>query len=361
MTISNFFMRYELINFDVGEKPSIREFSVGTYKIFLVENYELVRKKLPSLARKRLQIESTNPEDIEWVEDARTGEYLVSAIVESVQEGASLLVKPNKLKVNSDIWDLCAILSYLTGRRVFLKSDMQLYSGTKLSFRVVDEIELIDAIQIAWSNRHNFGNERIIKAFIKLLTMTDQLFSEMKGVCAAIAIELITNSEEFSSKRQQAQSIDSVVARIKPLIESSDLEYETKSSLLRAMESWAINGLLDRFRTFLIKYNLITEPVSQETEKRIKSFNKMRNALMHGGDIYRPPWVTDINARTIIGHFMASEFFPLVAQHYINVQFGIEKMYLPRQSSRRIKDFFEKGIWNDRKIENLSGDQIAEL
>lgn len=126
---------YDLVNLDLGENPALTEFEIGPYTIRLKPDYSTLWKQMSHTAVQVEQYEVRNGTLQKTIQKkkAHSGKHIVTATATCKNEPSANL--DSKFFQRNDnersIWDLCLILSYLTGRRVFLKGEEGRYTANK--------------------------------------------------------------------------------------------------------------------------------------------------------------------------------------------------------------------------------------
>jgi len=311
----------KLLNLDLGKEFVYKEFTVGPFKIKLVDDYTELQPKI------------------------KQGVNCITAITESEIDVDSLLLS-DKNKKGKGIWDLCFILSYLTGRRCSLPGFEQRFSYVKQGDNIVDINDLPNAAQIAWSNRHNFIREG--RPLYYYLGIIDTAVIQYQALLGCIALEIIQRLEINTIPKNF--QIEKLRKRVNWLINIGKLDPDLKSDLKSTTGLWGRKGYYSGLKELLIKYNLISGKEEGESKKRIKSVAKIRNDIVHGNPIEYPKWIKGDREKEKEYVFICSVFIPSLVVEYLNQQFGLKKFYKPIINFENLGQYIHHGKWQSMNI-----------
>ncbi|MFO7890232.1 MAG: hypothetical protein R6V04_07815, partial [bacterium] len=286
-----------MINFDLGTIKNPKNFSLGTYDIIIKDKYEELHKKL------------------------KNGYDICTANVYVEKEEKSLLLtKKNK---STAIYDICLILSFFTGRRVFLDSGIKYFSTFSRLNPILYAHDLVDAVKIAWENRQNFSSDeerRILWLYINIL---ETCIMENFGLFACIAAEIIQRVEVRKDNFKPPKEFELFIEKLQKFIDNSELcDVNLKNRLKGSVGNWSSCSSIEGFKQLLSNYNIIRLPIEDDVKERICYINGIRNDLAHGLDIRKPTW--EINHDPFIEScYVAHDFLPNLIRLYLIKKFKL--------------------------------------
>lgn len=355
---------YQLYNLDLGENPAIRTFLVGPFTITLGDDYEKIHKRLSAQAKVNHQFQSVPGGGISFSKTyipEIVGEALITATASCEIEGNALLIKdetpPNpeedkkpENEITSEIWDLCIILSYLTGRRVYTENEKRRFSHIHHGQGVVQPSDISIAANRAWENRKNFDDEKLIPLWL-YLHINDTPEAELKMLIGTVILELIPKIEVLSQPII-SDDLKDCIDKVKETIEGSNLSKVTKSKFKNTVSHWGEASLNEAFRNLLIHYDLITEGIVGIPKKRVDAISSYRNGIVHAGKLKEIDWIKDPLVQKHLAIFYLAQFNIALIQEYINRKFGITKnFWWPKQSYDNLKKYIETGYWDNTNQE----------
>lgn len=337
-------MKYKLKNLNLGENPPIRKFSIGPYNIELCSDYDSKQRQLSDI-----QKVSSIPKVIDGkIKKAKLGKNLITAIVICDNEPDSILSNSSV----KGIWDLCQILSYLSGHSVFLPKDQRRYHHIKYKQEIVQRSEIPIAAKIAWNNRRNFSNEKEMRPFWYYLNMNRTQEAEIILLLGCVSLEIIQSIEYDKSSINISPQLQNLINDIKLTINESDVEIELKNSLKSTVGNWGSSSSAESFKYLLIKYGFIENNINGISLKRITGINKLRNGIVHRGEIEYPKWIRDKEVQKKVALFITAQFIPALIEEYLRRKFELNGFIWIEQNESFIQEYIYNGTWNGERIES---------
>jgi len=251
-------MRYELMNFDLGPNPQWREFDVGPYRLALVPDYDELQPALSSLRMETSPFDiNLQPVEPKIVTKEKAGKNSVTATAECANEPEAILTTGRE----KGIWDLCLILSYLSGRNVFCPENERRYQHIVHGFAVVRSFHLPQAAGIAWSNRACFRSEKEMKPLWYFLHLNSSSDADVKALLGCVALEIIQIVEKVEDDGLSLPlptGLESLIAKLMMEIEESEItDKDLKGDLKSAVGRWGPKNAQEKFKNLLAKYELM--------------------------------------------------------------------------------------------------------
>ena len=370
---------YQLYNLDLGENPAIRTFQVGPFTIALVNDYDDIQKHLSALPSEENKFDSSSGSIIrtKTYRPAIVGEALITATASCDIEGDALLIKDETSsspeedallstdltptisdgdtkpvnETTPEIWDLCVIFSYLTGRRVYTEDEKRRFSHIHHGFGVVQPSDIIKAANRAWDNRSNFNTyEKLIPLWL-YLHINDTSEIQLKLLIGCVILELITNLEvTFTSNIPD--ELKNCIDVVKKTIQNSSLAKDTKGKFTSTVSHWGEKSLNEAFRELFFNYDLTPMTVTGDMKKRVDAISSYRNSIVHAGKLKELDWIKNSSKKKYLPFFYGGQFNVALIQEYINRKLGIDTdFYWPMQSHDNLKEYLETGFWNNENQE----------
>ena len=347
-------IEYQLRNLDMGSNLDFDEFQVGPYKIKLKANYEKLQAELSQIASEVSHNDVRNGihSSTEINTDCVVGENLITASVSCENEENARPVSRFGGNQNTvGIWDLCLILSYLTGRRVFIDQDCRRFSHINHGFRSVEQLEIRKAAKVAWENRDKFRTEKEIRPLWIYLQMNSTPEAELKGLLGCVSLEIIQNIESPPEQLDQDQTLADLINDIKDLIDSSAIDGNLKNALKSSTGNWGGSNAQERFKTFLQSYNIIEPDITGIPLSRVRGIFNMRNGIAHNGEIRKPSWITDSKDKIQTAMYILGSFIPYLIQEYLNRKFGLTELTSVKDNTKYLSEYINHGTWYGENVE----------
>ena len=347
----------KLYNLHIGEQRPPEVFSnhsIGPFTVKVVDDYENRIKKLYKRPTKTVDIFGiTSP----IYEPESPGGWAVTAIAEydekSIGSEKSILCREDSS--DGGLWDLCTILTFLTGRRVVTEKDhRERYDPTVYGEHSCLDRETLRAAAIAWNNRHNLKSKKIVYS---LLSLNEALSHDTVQVIAAFnntALNIILDQEAAEKDKIDETIKTQLKDKIDEVIEKFDLltpkQKEAYSALIGAKVDQGTDSLFEKLENLLLQYKIIKEPIEADVKDRIRYINSVRNKLTHAGKLPRLKGLTQEQSDNYSLNII-SGIVPDLCRLIIGRHLGFTHHVIHFQK------FFEKGIWNDWKLEEQSFDE----
>lgn len=373
-------MEIELINFDHNCKV-VGEYSIGKYKFLVKENHIENLKSISKNANIRFETEILDNKVInKCIENSPVeGEFGTTATLildDESTNSPSVFYSEFGDKNLSD--DIILILSFLTGRQIYTEK----FQG-EMNKKYFDKVVSHDYFS---SGRSSYLNIQDFLNKIKEDGLEHQFYNFTFGKSINDLPSLIAYSsftfDAIVTKWAKKNKFSSYNLKDKKLIE------KIKKYLIEKIEKSILLKLKNETLIFLLKNN-INENISNDIVARInisnqpsalykiqnfldniklfdnnfdnkylKTLNKVRNIMLHNGQIYRDNGISFDQALNINGAvpfvlFSIMEFY--FCKFYLNISDG---HYL--QNAYDVREFLEKGIFRGHKVFEENFDEYLQ-
>lgn len=348
----------DLYNFDHG---FVNEgmINIDEFKIVINSDHIKSLKLLERSATVHLE-NNIRLEPTVRIEDSVYGQYAITAQVVFDDEH----IKPSQIyddyQKNSNLDDLCALLSFLTGRIVFLQQQIEnrpslfkidratsnrVFVSEKLSLEPLNRIKE-DGLSVALLNLCYAPSS---KDLLALSAYSSCIFNVIYDQwCSKFAKTKYPNSE-----------------LIKPVIDDAIkfIEERLTKSELNVIEDIVLRVKIDgspstiyKITAFLHGVGLIENLNDEKTKKNVKWLNTVRNSLVHKGGL---PKDKEISSDRIAEICTSITFVGItIAQWYFaSMYFNLASDVVVSIDQRELKEYFSSGNFRGKNVFSESYDE----
>lgn len=336
--------KIELFNLHIGCARPPSEWCVSTIGPFTVKLVDSYKCRVSRLYQRKSRVDGQ-------VRQQQGGGWQVTATAEYDENSStenSILLRRN----GSDygLWDLCTILTFLTGRRVVTAEYRDMYSPDMHWERACLDVETLRAASIAWCHRAKLADNGLVWA---LLYYNEALSHNSVPVLAALyttSLDLLQNTSIEEGPEVDKQTRNKLRAKIKEVIHSCDFLSQGQKNAYKAIVgariSQGTNTSRVKLKNLLVNYRIVNEPIGDDVNTRIGYVNSVRNKLVHTGLIpcLNPTELSqeqsDDYSFNIVGNII-----PALCRLVIGKRFGFSEGSLGSlcQHTHDLKQFFNDG------------------
>ncbi|NVJ65347.1 MAG: hypothetical protein HWE16_02575 [Gammaproteobacteria bacterium] len=295
-------MEVDLYNFDHGFSQE-KDFQIGGYKIRVTSQHCDNLKVLPRRGKTAFICDENGNRAIERIE-AVEGHAAVTAtlIIDENSVTESKIYQSGEGK--DSIHDFVLVLSFLTGRRVCIESELELADSKQYLDPVVSKnffynplIDINKGLDKIASN--NLGTVFYNLVHARTLYDLPAMCFYTSSVCEVLSTRVC--KEKGYTKYPLKVSEHSIRNKVSAKLKSSVLE-RAKALVLRMLDAEnytddILDDLVSRvsiptspsaiykMEKFLAELKLFPEAPTKEDKKRLKHLNKARNSIVHTGDV----------------------------------------------------------------------------
>ncbi|MGG4604635.1 hypothetical protein ACLPHM_07575 [Paenalcaligenes sp. Me131] len=281
---------------------------------------------------------------------AKVGRILKTATVRRIYSKSEDIDARNNPLVSDEIGDLCLLLSFLTGRRVFQESEMSGLEGGHYGESVVGRNYFLTAGP-NWpgvSSLHREGMFPVLWAMVNSNSTNDMIGK----ICyASAALDTISTkwfkSEGQTYREDEQDAIRETRKKIEAVIRDSLKNSSIANDVLPRISGIFAPSALMKLRSFLISQGLLSQEPDKEERDRLKLLNSIRNRVVHSADI--PSEIHEnLNRRGEIAASVLAITYDVCAI-YISKVAGINDFQI-NKSQEDIVKFFKSGIFRGHKV-----------
>jgi hypothetical protein len=357
--------KYDIYNFDHGcNNPWTIE--TDSFKIIIDQVHCANLNKIERNASTQFTLdESFTPIVIEH--EHKEGSFDVTAIIEVFNEKTNSYLYEDQQEYNY-IDDIVLVLSFVTGKNVFLKEDFNRYStkyhiNAPLSLnhhtfkqikeeniKKISELDLniqfintvasyfandlfsvacyssatLDVLSSSWAKQNGFSKYPNKKNISKL----------KKLVCEKVSQSIITDAKRLFLK----------------LLKEEKNNTEIYKDINARLSNNSSPSALYKLKKFLVSLAIYPLADSKEDEEKLRWLNTVRNSVVHRGDLPKHKTMT----REMLSDVVANITFLMLAiiQLYYSKEILKISDVQSRQTEQSLKSYFKTGKFRDKDIFN---------
>ena len=352
----------DLFNLYMGEPRLnlLAECKVGELTVRLTDDYDDKVTQLPKSAR--LVIDRTGIKRL----SQREGTWQATATV-SYQDSQEKSVILHEECDDGGLWDLCNLLTFLTGRRVVTTEYKRRYRPDTYGDYAVADIETLKAASLAWQNRENLVSKNLHTALLLYNEANAAINTTILQVRAALystALNVILDKHEMTYqkvskniRKKIKEEISNVLNRFE---QTEDLQPDQADRYRRLLDRIDDGPTLtDKLFSLLQSFDIIDSPPTYNQEILVKRIGIVRNRLVHTG---RPKIEglddeqSKIHTIKIVTQ-VVPEIIRIVIGHNLGFRSGETGSHC--QSKDNLIGFFSKGVFREQR-EQEEFEQIVE-
>lgn len=357
----------DIYNLDVGTTISSvdkKQQQYATLTLTLAENY---KEQILSLSHGTQRTEnyvfsSTGIEKEFSYASPNYGKWVVTSTIELGGNGSAIeSILAYATMQDEGVWDLCEILTFLTGRRVTTEEETRRYSHKSIGAHACAPHDVLILSGIAMNNRKSLIDKKLCEAF---LLYNESLSQDSMVIVAGLVNSafnvLLDHATDPVSPVPKKKRTD-IKSEINKIIDASDLENEQKEAykaLIGSRVDQGTDSLVDKTKRLLLKLDIIQEPIEEDVMTRIKYINTLRNLSTHAGKVPKLKGLDEEQSLRYAGSIVTG-----VIPEICCMVFG-EALGLYSNGSgysglfkKNLTTFFREGIWREWTLEVESFDE----
>ena len=336
-----------LFNFDHGRNVPAK-FRFGPFEIVVSASNVRSVARVARHARVTFTYDSAgNP--IVQQEPARSGRAGATASVRRIDEGENRSLLFSEVPNADGFSDLSAILSFMTGRQVFLERDKTGYEARFHGEFLVGSNYFAHGL-IEWPDLEQVVNRGLQAPFWALIqsNLTPDLIGQM---CYASAV-LDAISTEWFAAQPKAQDISPSLLkdarkRVGEVIRDALGEHPFADDVLPRVGNLFSPSALHKLESFLCANELFPDSPSPEEISRLRLLNTVRNRVVHSADV-----PTDLHPQFVRRGEIAAATLSVTKEIcfiYFSALLGIRDFEIDA-SARVVRDFFKTGEFRGHRV-----------
>ena len=345
----------DLFNLYVGEPLAglpWSEYEIGGLTVRLKDDYD---DKVPQLAKPARWIITEKEAKLL---PPHKGTWQATATVswkDSKEKSVLLHEEPNNEDNDGGLWDLCNLLTFLTGRRVVTTEYKRRYSPDAYGDYAVADIETLKAASLAWQHRENLVSKNLHTALVLYNEAMNVNLLQSRAALYSTALNIILDSHKMNYQKVSNDIRDNLKNQISNVLncfeQTKDLQPDQAERYRRLLHAQLDRGpsLKDKLLSLLQSLDIVDPAPTSDQEDRVQGVDQVRNRLVHTG---RPKikGLDDEQSKihTIkIAAGVIPEIIRIVIGHHLG--FRSRGTGWRCQSKRDLSNFFSEGVFRDQK------------
>lgn len=367
---------YSLYNFDHGlEKEKI--FCIGKFRISVSDEQAKNISKLEQNSKRSFVMNDDLSREVKDLPE-QPGEIVETAtlLVADTDITQSLIYKELTEKTSVD--DFVLFLSFITGRRVFLDCECELETSTKYFGRVVNYnffhfpsvdidggFKQIDDLKLS-AQFYNLVHTNTVRDLPAICfyanTVINALYERWcknngKSKYPASGIKVAEIKDKISQKLEMSL-IDKIKLWVNSFLSSKSYDANTISDVIARINISDQPSALYKLQSFLEGLGLFPENPTREVTDRLRWINKVRNMMVHMGDIPSAKKIS-YEQRTQITTSITFLLIGIAEYYYAKEIFRVDN-YLVDKNAEDIKEYFDSGVFRGYKVFDETYEQFCE-
>lgn len=363
----------ELYNLHLGGERHDARFSevqVGPFQVKLLPDYEVRVKRL---TQRHTKHEAFDMESGEWrttgFTPALRGQWEVTATATfEPQESAAPSVLYRGPYLDHGLWDLCSILSFVTGRRVAIAEDLQNHSPHAQGDHACIPIETLRAAATAWNHRQDVVEQHLEYALLLYNEAFGQNILQSIAALYNTSLNIVLDRAQLKTRDISREAKSELKTGVQAAVEAcghlSPEERIGMKNLLCGRVEQGLSSMNDKLMALLASLGVIDDlgtlssDAALDAQRRIQFVNAVRNRLTHVGDL---PKLKGLNGEQ--SERYAFTIGVGVVPSIIRMALGRVLGFRPNsvgslcQHPDELRKLFVDGIWRGWALEKVSFDE----
>ena len=330
----------DLFNLYMGESrpgPSWSEREIGCLSVRLADDYDVKVSKLFQPLRQIISEAGlqTLPE--------RKGTWQATATMswDGPEEKSILL---NETADDGGQWDLCHLLTFLTGRHVATAEYRERFSPHGYGDYAVALSETLHVTALAWQNRANLVPNNLHRALLLYNKAMNAAPLQSRAALYCTALNIILDQHHTTYQKVDKRTRKKL---------KTELQSDQAERYKRMLHSQVNDGptlsfsLSDKLVSLLQSLEIIDTPPTPDQEDRVRYVNQVRNLLTHTGRIPKLKGLNDYHTAKIVDRVIP-EIIRIVIGNHLGFRPGGTGSYCVVKGD--VIDFFQNGVFRDMRF-----------
>jgi len=335
-----------LYNFDHGfDRPTT--FRFGPYEFKISEAHVRAAAKLSCHAKHHYTSDS-HGHPVVHEEPPKAGRLAQTAgvrLVAQLPAGQPFLGGPPDA---DGIGDLCVLLSFMTGRRVLVRSELIDFEGTYYGDKVVGR-NYFNEVGNFWPDLAAIHRHGLAPALWALIqgNSTSDLIGRMCYASAALDSIVTSWIKDHAMTSGVEEKVSKARKAVSEVIRAELGESQTAMDALAKVGGLFAPSAWTKLATYLKAKGLLSSKATEDEVSRAKLLNSTRNRVVHTADV--PSELhRDFLRRAEIAAYVVVITTEICAGHLAAIM-GIDDFQIQR-SKLEVAEFFKSGILRGHKV-----------
>jgi hypothetical protein len=367
---------YTLYNFDHGFKKE-KTFRIGKYYIDVSDEQAKNLNKLEQNAKSSFVTNEDLSRRVEKIAH-QPGVITETATLRLSEDDITPSLIYTELPHRSSIDDFILFLSFITGRRVFLEHELEQEVSTKYFDSVVNKnFFSLPAVDLDGGFKrlkelklstpfYNLVHTKAIRDLPAICFYANTIINALyerwckkNGAStyplSSIKIDEIKEHLAFKLERSLG---DKVKIWVSAFLTNKSCDTDAKSDVIARINISNQPSAIYKFQKFLVGLDLFPENPSKEVVDRLKWVNKVRNMMVHMGDIPSDNKIS-FEQRAQITSSITFILIAIAEYYYAKEIFKVNN-YLVDKNAEDVRKYFESGIFRGHKVFDETYEEFCE-
>ena len=342
----------DLFNLYMGDSrpgPPWSESSIGCLKVRLTDDYNDKVSRLPQPPM--LTFNETGLQR----SPAQEGTWQATATVSWKGAGEKSILL-DKVADDGGLWDLCNLLTFLTGRNVATAEYRERVRPDGYGDYAVAQIETLHAAAHAWQNRKSLVSKNLHFALLLYNQAMNTNILQLRAASYCTALNIILDQHDMAYERVSKPIRKKLKDEISNILEkTTELQPDQVERYRNLLHGQIDRGpsLLDKLFSLLKTLEIIDPSPTPDQKTRVRYVDRVRNVLTHTGRIPELKGLDDEQSKRYTFNIVAAvvpELIRIVIGYHLGFRAGGLGSYC------QIKDdtinFFKNGVFRGQSFDD---------
>ena len=279
---------------------------------------------------------------------SREGTWQATATVSWKGTGENSILL-DKVADDGGLWDLCHLLTFLTGRNVATAEYCERVRPDGYGDYAVAQIETLRAAALAWQNRESLVSKNLHFALLLYNQAMNTNILQLRAASYYTALDIVLGQHEMTYERVSKSIRKKLKDEISNILKKTTELQPDQEERYRNLLSGQIDSgptSLDKLFSLLKTLEIIDLSPTCGQKRRVRYINQVRNRLIHAGQTPKLEGLDDEQSKRYTANIVAAvvpEIIRIVIGYHLGFRAG------GRGSYCQIKDdtinFFQNGIF----------------
>ena len=349
----------DLFNLYIDEsRPDIpwSEYKIGNLTVRLTDDYDSKVSRLPKPATRT--INATGLQRL----PAQKGTWQATATVSWKGAGEKSILL-DKIADDGGRWDLCNLLTFITGRSVVTEEYQERYRPDIYgdSYAVIP-IETLPAAALAWQNRECLVSENLHIALHLYNEAMNANLLQSRAALYYTALDIILSKHKIDFNKVSKSIRKKLKNEISDVLtKTTELQPDQVERYKNLIHSQIDQGRtsLDKLFSLLKTLEIIDPSPTSDQKTRVRYINQVRNRLIHAGQP-KLHGLDDEQSKRYTVNIAASvvpELIRIVIGHHLGFRSDGFGAYC--QIKDDLINFFQNGVFREQRLTEIC-EQVLE-
>ncbi len=363
--------QFKLFNFDHG-LCNAKEIRTGNFTIKVTTHHcknILLLKQAPSTSFSfSIKIGESTERSVKYKE-GQSGQFCETAIVEIDKNNISQSLLYDTLTDElTNVDDFALVLSFLSGRRVYLEADLREGLSKNYKTRIVN-YDFYYSFNMDLESIQEIKNLELETAFVNLVHACSfedigSLFFYANSALNAIYEKWCTDNGESKYKKQnivgnlQKQTVEKAKIQFIKILQEDNVNTDIIQDIEARIPSILSPSTLFKLKSFLINIDLYPKEGNGNHKKKLKWINMLRNSMFHSGNLPKDKNIS--KDRLLTTTFDVTSLVIAIVQYYFaKIIFKIDNDSVEK-IKKDINQYFNEGKFRGKKVFDETYEEYIE-